>query len=118
VTLIYNDIGFGYFLRRPDPNSNLDEFISLIAPTFEMHINTPLNHRNPFNAFDRAATPDWVDFTYGINIGFFNRSLLTFAIVTPISSPKPFDFETLVFFNIFFGRSVRNRTMTPPVIGG
>jgi hypothetical protein len=118
VTLFYNDIGVGYFLRRPDPQSNVDQMISLIAPTFEVHINTPLNHRNPFNAFDLSATPDYVDLTYGINIGIYSRTLLTFAVCTPISSPKPFDFETMMFLNIFFGRSVRNPVQTPPVIGG
>jgi len=119
VTMIYNDIGLGYFLRRPDPDSTVDRMISLIAPTFEVHINDPLNHRNPFNPRDLSATPDFVDLTYGVNFGIYSRSLLTFAVVTPVSSPKPFDFETMVFFNIFFGRSVRNRAQqVPPVAGG
>jgi len=119
VTMIYNDVGFGYFIRRPEPDSNSDQLISLIAPTFEIHVNNPLNHRNPFNPRDLSATPDYVDFTYGLNIGIYNRSLLTFAMVTPISSPKPFDFEAMMFLNIFFGRSVRNRTQQiPPVVGG
>ena len=31
----------------------------------------------------------------------------------------PFDFEAMMFFNVFFGRSVRNRAQQiPPVVGG
>lgn len=116
-TLMYNDAAVGYLIRQPDPNSSVDSFISLIAPTFEVHVNTPLNHRDPFNPRDLAGSPDIVNFTYGLNVGIYSRSLLTFAIVTPVTSPKPFDFESMVFLNVYFGRSARRPT-TPPVVGG
>jgi hypothetical protein len=118
VTMLYNDIGIGYFLRRPDPNVNVDEFISLIAPTFELHINTPLNHRDVFNIRDPVGTNDTVNFTYGLNVGIHQRTLLTFAMVCPVSSPKPFDFETMVYLNVFFGGNARRVPITPPVVGG
>src|SRR5262249_21723139 len=41
VTILYNDIGVGYFLyRSPNPRA----LISGVAPTFETHVNVPLNH--------------------------------------------------------------------------
>jgi hypothetical protein len=116
-TLWYNDAAIGYLLRQPDPSSGTDSFISLIAPTFEVHVNTPLNHTDPFNPRDPIGSPNIVDFTYGLNVGIYNRSMLTFAIVTPVSSPKPFDFESMVFLNVYFGRTAR-RPITPPVVGG
>ncbi len=116
-TLWYNDAAVGYLIRRPDPNSSVNPMISTIAPTFEVHVNTPLNHNDPFNPRDPAGSPNIVDFTYGLNIGIYDRSLLTFAIVTPVSSPKPFDFESMVFLNVYYGRSLRRPT-TPPVVGG
>jgi hypothetical protein len=118
VTLMYNDIGVGYFLRRPDPGSGADRMISLIAPTFEVHITDPLNHRGAFNPKDPLGMADIVNLTYGLNIGIYNRALFTFGWVTPVSSPKPFDFETMAFMNIFFGGSMRSRPFTPPVVGG
>ena len=41
ATMVYNDVGVGYFvLRRSDPFDRL----TAIAPTFEVHVNTPLTH--------------------------------------------------------------------------
>jgi hypothetical protein len=118
VTLLYNDFGIGYFLKRPDRDSDFDSLISMIAPTFEVHVTDPLNHRDPFNPRDPAGMTDIVNLTYGLNIGIYSRSLLTFAVVTPVSSPKPFDFEAMAFFNFFFGPSPRSRSPVPPVVGG
>jgi hypothetical protein len=116
-TYIFNDVGIGYFLRRPDPDSRVDELITTIAPTFEVHVNDPLNHRDVFNPKDIAGVTDIVDLTYGINVGVRRNTLFTFAIVTPVTSPKPFDFEAVAFVNIFFGAS-RRRPPTPPIVGG
>src|SRR5262249_22780696 len=88
VSVIYNDIGIGYFLiRNPDRNA----FLSALAPTFEIHVNNPINHRDWFNKFDLAGSPDVVDLTYGINFGIRNTAVLSAAFVTPVTSPKPFD---------------------------
>ncbi len=118
VTLLYNDVGFGYFLRRPQTDADADRFISLIAPTFEVHVTDPLNHRDPYNSRDPAGMTDIVDLTYGINVGIYRRTLLTFAVVTPVTSPKPFDFETILFLNFFFGAPRRPQAVVPPVVGG
>jgi hypothetical protein len=116
-TYIFNDVGIGYYLRRPDPDSRVDELITMIAPTFEVHINDPLNHRDVYNPKDISGVTDIVDLTYGINVGIRRNTIITFAIVDPITSPKPFDFEAVAFVNIFFG-SPRRRPPTPPVVGG
>jgi hypothetical protein len=118
VTYIYNDIGIGYFLRRPDPDTRVDEMISVIAPTFEVHINDPLNHRDTSNPRDPVAMKDIVNLTYGLNVGVYRRTLFTFGVVTPVTGPRPFDFEVTAFANFFFGGNRRTQAATPPVVGG
>jgi hypothetical protein len=76
VTLLYNDFGLGYFLLR---NREPGAVLTSVAPTFEVHVNTPLNHRNPFDPNDPAGTPDVVNLTYGVNFEFYRTSVLTFA---------------------------------------
>ena len=40
VTMLYNDLGVGYFLQRAeDP----DAWLSSVVPSMEVHVNTPLN---------------------------------------------------------------------------
>jgi hypothetical protein len=114
VTLMYNDVGMGYFAYRSNQPGSL---LSAIVPAFEVHVNSPLNHRNPFNIFDPAASPNVVNLTYGLNMLFAGRAMLTCALVTPVTSPKPFDAEAVVFLNIYFGRTVRSPLpILPPVI--
>ena len=118
VTLLYNDFGLGYFVVRPDPRSELTPLISMVAPTFEVHVTDPLNHRDPLNARDPAGMADIVNLTYGLNVGIRNRTILTFGVVTPVSSPKPFDFEAMLYLNYFFGGPRRPRIQQiPPVVG-
>ncbi len=118
VTLLYNDVGFGYFLVRPDPQSEINPLISMVAPTFEIHVTDPLNHRDWMNPRDPAGMTDIVNFTYGLNVGIRSRTILTFGIVTPVSSPKPFDFEAMFYLNYFFGGTRRSRAQQiPPVVG-
>jgi hypothetical protein len=112
VALMYNDIGIGYFLIR---NNDRNAFLTALAPTFELHVNSPLNHRNPFNRFDLASSPDSVDLTYGLSFGFKNTAVLTAAFVTPVAIPRPFDSEAILMLNIFFGRTrARMMSITPP----
>ena len=102
----------------PIPMPCLRRCISMIAPTFEVHVTDPLNHRNPYSLRDPAGMTDIVNLTYGINIGIFERTLITFGVVTPVTSPKPFDFEAMAFVNYFFGARRRPQLATPPVLGG
>ena len=85
--------------------------------TFEVHVNNPLTHRDAFNPNDPAATPDVVNLTYGINFEAYQSSVLTLGFVTPVTGPRPFDYEALVLLNIRFGRS-RARAVSLPFLGG
>jgi len=113
VTIMYNDLGIGYRLYRGDG----DRLVSSVTPTFEGHVNTPLNHRDAYNPDDPAGTPDVVDLTFGVHVGLRNRSLLTLGVVTPVTGPRPFDVEAVVLFNMYFGGSRGNRRPLP-VVGG
>jgi hypothetical protein len=115
VTMLYNDIGIGYFVyRSPDPH----RFLSAIAPTFETHVNVPLNHVGAFRSNDPAGTPNVVDLTFGVNFLVRRSSMLTVAFIDPVTGPRPFDFEWTVLLNYYFGRT-RNQPPgpTPPVAG-
>ena len=111
VTMLYNDLGIGYFAyRNVDPRG----WLRAIAPTFETHINVPLNHAGSFVATDRAATPNVVDLTFGINVFLGERSVLSLAYIRPVTGPLPFNGEFALLFNYNFGRT---RRPPPPVIG-
>jgi hypothetical protein len=110
--MVYNDVGVGYFVfRAEDPES----LISTIAPTFEVHVNSPLTHRDWFNANDPSGTPDVVDLTYGVNVGLGGQAVLTFGWVTPVTGPRPFNYEAVLLLNWRFGRS---RSGALPIVGG
>jgi len=98
VTIFYNDLGIGYNLYR---NNSPGQFLTGIVPTFEVHVNTPLNHRG-FRLGDPAGTPDVVDLTLGSNFIFNRRSYLTVAVVDPVTGPKPFSLEGLIQFSFRF----------------
>jgi hypothetical protein len=90
VTVLYNDVGVGYFLYRGDGGP-----LTAVVPTVEVHVNTPLNHRGVLGSTDPAGTPDWVDLTVGTNVEFYQRTRLAVGVVTPVTGPKPFNFEVL-----------------------
>jgi hypothetical protein len=114
ITIVYNDLGIGYQVYRNDDRS---AFLRGITPTFEVHANTPLTHRDPFNARDIAGTADVVDLTYGVNAILGDSGVLSFGAVTPVTGPRPFNIEYLMLFNYKFGRS--RRASTPlPILGG
>ena len=99
VTTLYNDYSLGYFIFRSQDKSS---FIQAIAPTLELHVNVPLNHRNIYNFNDKAGSADVVDFTYGLNVFFRERAQLGLGVVTPVSGPRPFSLEALAFLNFYF----------------
>ncbi len=100
ATLWFNDLAVGYFLKRSLPEE--DEFISAIAPTFEAHLTTPLNHRG-FDINDVASTADTLDLTFGLNTEIRNRSIVTVGYATPVTGPRPFSGELIVQLNVRFG---------------
>lgn len=115
VTMLFTDVGAGYFFyRSPDPQS----FLTAAAATFEVHVNDPLNHHNPFVLTDLAGTPHVLDLTAGTNFFLSQRALVSLAMVTPITGPRPFDFEVVALLNVYFGGSRGVRSLAgPPVVG-
>lgn len=114
VTLMYNDLGIGYYLfRAQDPSA----FLTAVVPTFEAHVNSPFTHRDWKNRFDPAGTADIVNLTYGLNFQIQRTAVISTALVTPVTGPRPFDAEFVMFVNFFYGRSRAGRIPIQPPPG-
>lgn len=92
VTLLFNDIGLNYWLYRGDPNRPL----SFIVPMAEIHVTTPLNHRDPSST---VYVPDIVDLTAGVHFGIFRNTTLSLGVATPVTGPRVFNVEGFVQLN-------------------
>jgi hypothetical protein len=114
VTMVYNDVGIGYFVYR---NFREGAWLKALVPTFEVHVNDPLTHGDFNNQLDPTGTPDVVNLTYGINAMIGRDAVFTFGFVTPVTGPRPFDYEVLALFNWRFGRS-RGPRAPLPMAGG
>jgi len=114
-TMMYLDAGIGYFLYRTQEQ----RFLTAIIPTYELHMNIPLNHSGYSNT-DFYGVPPVLDMTFGVNFGLFNASYLTAAYIIPVTGPQPFSGEFALQFNFLFGRSrgAGPGRLTPPVTGG
>jgi hypothetical protein len=86
-TWLFNDIGIGYWLWRGEG------LVSAVVPTFETHVNTPLNHRGAPGFLDS------VDLTAGSYFYLGKQLTLGTAVGTPVTGPKLFSFEALVNLN-------------------
>ncbi len=104
--MLYNDIGMGYFVYQN--NNDPTAFIRAIVPTFETHINVPLNHIGVFRPNDPFGTPDVVDLTFGVNTLLGRRTLLSVAFINPVTGPKPFNYEWAAFMNVYYGLNCQN----------
>jgi hypothetical protein len=114
ATMYYCDIAMGYFVYR---SQNPRAAISAIVPIFETHLNIPLNLAG-FNPAILGSTPDIVDLTWGVSVGFGSRAVLTTAYIHPVTGPAPFTGELAVMLNVLFGgRPGANLPITPPVVG-
>jgi hypothetical protein len=92
-TLLFNDIGVGYYLyRAPDTG----RFLTGVAPTLEVHVNTPLSHRGGIDALDPLRASDQVDLTAGVNLELLQTKRLALGVVVPTTGPKPFAVEALL----------------------
>jgi hypothetical protein len=98
VTFLFNDFAIGYYVLRSE---NPTDFLTALAPTFETHINTPLNHRGGYLK-DIAGTPDVVDLTLGMNAFFRERTKTAIGVVTPVTGPRPFSVEVMANISIRF----------------
>jgi hypothetical protein len=110
TTMYYNDVGIGYWLFR---NRDRRAFVTAVVPTFEVHVNTPTNHRETTSVGSLLGTPDVVDLTFGTNFVLGQRAVLAAGIVDPVTGPRPYELEAIVQLNIFFGRSRRGPTPPP-----
>jgi hypothetical protein len=96
VTIFFNSIGVGYHLyRSADPCALLKGAV----PVAELHVNTPLNHRGWDS--QPLGFPDAVDFTGGCYF-VFKRATAGLAFGTPMTGPKPYEFEVLANLNVHF----------------
>lgn len=115
VTMLFNDVGIGYYLFR---NPEMDTFITAFAPTFETHVNIPLNHQGVYNINDPVGTSTVVDLTLGANVQFGRRTVLLLGAVTPVSGPRPFAVEATALLNFYFGgRAIPPITPAYPMAG-
>ena len=92
VTLLFNDLGVGYFLYRA---AEPDRFLTAVAPTFEVHVNTPLNHRGGPILANALVPSDVVNLTAGVNLMFLGKTRLGLGVVAPVTGPRPFDVEVV-----------------------
>jgi hypothetical protein len=99
VTILYDDVGVGYHLYRAH---GCDHLIRGVVPTFEVHVNTPLNHRGALRLGDVAATPDVVDLTLGSYVDLGRSAHLGVGVAMPVTGPRPFDVEAIAHFELRF----------------
>jgi hypothetical protein len=92
--LWFNDVAAGYFLYR---SGERGRFLTSVVPTFEVHVNDPLNHRGSQNL--PVGVPDVVDLTLAMTLGLGERSTLGLGVVAPVTGPKPFSWEGQVQLN-------------------
>ncbi|MCI0639284.1 MAG: hypothetical protein L0Y72_30035 [Gemmataceae bacterium] len=101
VTLLFNDLGAGYiFSPRPWGEGFGVRGLAYVAPNFEVHVATPLNHRDGNGA---VVASDFVTLTTGVHLGLGNgSSALSLGLATPVTGPRFFDVEGFVQLNIGF----------------
>lgn len=97
IIFVFNDIAAGWWMYRAGPDS--DRTLTGIVPTFELHINDPLNHRVNGDLF---RTHDWLVATLGAHIVFNHKSFLTVGAGVPFTGPQVYDYEIGAQFNYRF----------------
>jgi hypothetical protein len=91
VVLLSNSVAAGYFLYQ----NRLNNSLTAVIPTVEVHVNTPLNHRGILGLSDPAGTPDMVDITGGVQFEYRDKSSMAIAFAMPVAGPRMFNFEIL-----------------------
>ena len=93
VTILFNDIGLGYRIKpRAGP-------FTMIVPTLEAHLNTPLDHRGSTSI---PHYGDSLDLTGGFHFYLNDRVSFSVGVGTPVTAPRLFDVEALARFNFHF----------------
>lgn len=96
-TLMFNDVGLGYFLLR---DRNNGRFLTAVAPTVEWHLMTPLSHQG--SPTGMIFTPDQLDITEGLTFEFRRQVTFAVGISEPVTGNKTFDFEAIAQLNVRF----------------
>ena len=96
VTLLSNDLQLGYELYR-NPDAPL---LTGVLPTFEVHVNTPLDHRGPRT--EPVGFVDQVTLLGGAQFLFRERSAVGVGVGAPVTGPRPFSLQTTVQLNLWF----------------
>jgi hypothetical protein len=91
-------LALGYRLYQA---TDCNSIITGITPTVEGHATIPFSKRGLATG-TLIGFPDIFDLTTGVHVGIGARSLLTTAVVVPLTGPKPFDIEAVVQFNFRF----------------
>lgn len=89
------DLSTGYFLIR-----NPGATVSAVIPTFEFHLNVPLNHNGPQN--EPVGFVPMVTLLGGGQIFLRDRVAIGMAAGAPISGPRPFSLQTTFSLNTWF----------------
>ena len=93
-TLINNSLAVGYQVYRGTPES----FLRTLTPMAEVHVRTPLNHRDPNGS---VYFQDQVNLTAGMHVRF-RRAVFSPAVTVPVVGPRPWNVEALGYFNYYF----------------
>jgi hypothetical protein len=96
-TLMFNDVGLGYFLLR---DRNNGRFLTAVAPTVEGHLMTPLSHEG--SPTEMMFTPNQLDITEGVTFEFRSRATFAVGISEPVTGSKTYDFEAMAQLNLRF----------------
>ena len=94
VTLFAHSFGVGYWLYRADG----DRMLRGIIPVAEVHIRTPLDHRNPNGT---VFLQDQVNLTGGLHLRF-PRATFGGAVCVPTIAPRPWNVEAIANFTYYF----------------
>ena len=101
--ILFNDVGFGLWAYRDDSPTAI---LSGIAPTFEAHLNVPVQGSDRISyIFNRAGTLPFntqFNLTFGSTFEFAHRATLGLGFVVPTVGPDPFKYEFLAQFNFRF----------------
>jgi hypothetical protein len=93
LTIAFTSIGVGFWAIR----NHGDGWLTGVVPTLEIHFNDPLNHRGSGNC--PVGMSDIIDVTGGVHI-LVGRSLtISSGITTPLSGPRPDNFEAILQAN-------------------
>lgn len=111
-TIWFNDLGIGYQIQRGGCCR-----ITSIAPTLELHVNTPINNETRVvgmrsdvdylgqgfftDQADVVQLHDQVNLTAGTILGVGRNKSLALGVVVPLAGPRPFDFEVQSQLNVF-----------------